>query len=880
MNRSINASVNEYAERLRSYYRNNKYSENDDWAWCQVPDIYIDLWMIEKRSPHSSNLDRIDSKRPLLPALKADGTNLHKLVLIEGEAGIGKSTWCWNICKEWAKHKSFNQIQLLIRLPLCRLRTCKVTDSKDLWKFYLGHSEEEIDELDKTAHDTHGRGILFLFDGYEKYSGASGLNQEIVHKIIDGHCLPEANVIVTTRSSRSIKWKNRVGQHIEILGFSKENAVAYMKILDANKSTPVMNDVEHLMTSPLNCNILAHVRCSPYHLNDAPLTMTQIYTYFIRSLIASQFPEKEEQFVKCESLDDLPDDIMEQLKKLSSLAYDRMSGHKYWFDKLPDNCEPMGLMNLCEDCSNGPTRARTVTYYFKALIQEYLAAFHMLHLDQCDELEHQQRYGFSLVMQFLCGLQGTCELGNYPSSDDDHEKSDDDSEENGQFIIQEAGYSTNNVESDDEDDVNEDGNCGNSFLCEQEGIDDENITEKDSGYNDQKTNAANKDDLDHTFVNEDEEGGSKIMRHILNVNTKGEEIASPVLNNSNHEIVDDTIYYLSQKRERDSDDEDAFLRGLKKRSKRPLDSDTECSEEQEPLEGCREDQEPLETSMSGNNNDSSVQITSQCEETNLMTDDDVIIKKQTLLCMFEAQNMQGIPGLSVIYEETKACLTPSDSFKLGYCISQSKAKWTLHLSSACINDETLEAFAEGVHKGNNKGKIVELNLDGNHFEQFETLCCVPVKILSLCKEISLVNCFLNPPKDATLADYLSSIKALTSIDLSNNNLTDDKAEHLITSLISCKKLKSLKLKKTNLGVKSQYAISKLLSNAKTIRHLDISGNQFPSGGGMEQLCLGIMKSTSLQVLDISECIISLQAKAYFSTNVKPHSNLKIIREWQ
>ena len=491
-------------------------------------------------------------------------------------------------------------------------------------------------------------------------------------------------------------------------------------------------------------------------------------------------------------------------------------------------------------------------------------------------MEHQQRYGFSLVLQFLCGLQGTCELGNCPSSDDDHEKSDVDSEENRQFIISEAGYSTNNVESDDEDDVNEDDNCGNSFLCEQEGIDDENITEKDSGYNDQNTNAASKDDLDHTLVDEDKEGESKLMRHILNVNTKGEEIASPVLNNSNHEIVDD---YLSQKRERDSDDEDAFLRRLKKPSKRLLESDTECSEEQEPLGECSEEQEPLETSISGNNNDSSVQITPQCEETNSMTDDDVIIKKLTLLCIFEAQNMQDIPP-SVIYEETKASLTPSDSFKLGYCISQSKAKWTLHLSSACINDETLEAFAEGVHKGNKKGKIVELNLDGNHFEQFETLCCVPEKILSLCKEISLVNCFLNPPKDATLADYLSSIKALTSLDLSNNNLTDDKAEHLITSLISCKKLKSLKLKKTNLGVKSQYAMGKLLSNAKTIHHLDISSNPFASVDGMEQLCMGIMKSTSLLELDISECFISSEAKAYFSTNVKPHSNLKILEKWQ
>ena len=74
----------------------------------------------------------------------------------------------------------------------------------------------------------------------------------MIHKIIHGHYLLEANVIVTTRSSRSTKWKNHVGQHIEILGFSRENARAYMKILNAQLSTPVSYDVEHLMTSPLN----------------------------------------------------------------------------------------------------------------------------------------------------------------------------------------------------------------------------------------------------------------------------------------------------------------------------------------------------------------------------------------------------------------------------------------------------------------------------------------------------------------------------------------------------------------------------------------------------------------------------------------------------
>ena len=691
----------------------------------------------------------------------------------------------------------------------------------------------------------------------------------MIHKIIHGHYLLEANVIVTTRSSRSTKWKNHDGQHIEILGFSRENARAYMKILNAQLSTPVLYDVEHLMTSPLNCNILAYISSSPdYDSKDAPLTMTQIYTYYIGSLIANHFLEKEERSVNCESLENLPEDIKQQFIILSKLAYDGISRQEYsWFNyKLPDNFQPMGLMNLYENC-NGPIRANTVTYCFKDIIQEYLAAFYM-HINPCDGSEHQRRYGFSLVLQFLSGLQGTCEIWDYQSSDDDYKASDDDNEENGQFIIRETGGSR---ESDEDDVNNSDDNGDNSFV-----VDDENmsgITEKDEIY-DEGSHATSKYDLDDTLVDEDIEGESQMIQDISNLNTTGEEIASPVLNQSNHEKVSATKHYMSQKRERDSDEEDTYLRALKRTSKRShiLDSDTECSKEQESLE----------TSISesfGNNNDSSVQTTLLSDKT---ADDDTIIKKQTLLCIFEAQNMKGVPS-SVIYEETKACLKPNDSFKLGFCISQSKTKWTLHLSSAGIIDETLEAFAEGVRKGNSRGQIVELNLDDNHFETFETLCCIPVKILSSCKEISLVNCFSSPPIDAAVIDFFSSIKALTTLDLSNNNLTDDKAENLIRSLISCKHLQSLKLKKTNIGVKSQHAMCTLLSKAKSIRHLDISNNTFHSVDGMKQLCMGIKMSTSLLELDISDCSISSEAKEiYLSENVLFRSNLKIVlpREWQ
>lgn len=348
-----------------------------------------------------------------------------------------------------------------------------------------------------------------------------------------------------------------------------------------------------------------------------------------------------------------------------------------------------------------------------------------------------------------------------------------------------------------------------------------------------------------------------------------EEASSHVLN----EIVQ-VKHCKSQKRDRDSEDEeDEYFRRIKKQPSRMsslLDSSldkTNCTEEQESLE-------TLNSASVIDNNDSP--SGSECEETYSMADDDIIFKKQTLLCLFETQNVQDLPH-SVMYEETTKCLTPSDSFKLGYCIGQSDTKWKLHLSSANIIHGTLEAFAEGVGKGNSDGQIIELNLDDNRIEKFETLCsCIPEELLSSCREMSLASCFSSPPISAIrVADYLSSIKTLAYLDLSNNNLTDDKAEILIKSLISCKLIQSLKLRQTNLGAKSQHAICTLLTNAKTIHILDISSNIFDSMEGIKQLCTGINNSSSLRELDIRECFNSSKAETFFSTNVVHRPTLRI-----
>ena len=89
-----------------------------------------------------------------------------KVLFVEGIAGVGKSTLCWYIRKEWAAGKIFEGHRLLFHISLSDGRIYSATKLADL----VSHPSEEMREaIAKAITDARGKRMCFLLDACDEF---------------------------------------------------------------------------------------------------------------------------------------------------------------------------------------------------------------------------------------------------------------------------------------------------------------------------------------------------------------------------------------------------------------------------------------------------------------------------------------------------------------------------------------------------------------------------------------------------------------------------------------------------------------------------------------------------------------------------------------
>ena len=251
--------------------------------------------------------------------------------------------------------------------------------------------------------------------------------ESILVQMISGRCLPEATVLVTSQHSTSgfiLKHKGkRISQHIEILGFIKENIQTYIN--DNVKDSEERQGLERylscyphirtMMYVPLNSVIVVEV----YHQchdkdKPAPKTMTELYTSLVRTLLIRYLSDNPsyKHCTKIIEFTDLPDKVYEQLQQICKTAYRGVAnGQELIFYDLPDGFETLGLMQELHELY--VDKGDCVSYNFLHLtIQEYLAAVHLSMQPMDVQIQHLETESiFVMVLRFLSGLT---KFHNYP----------------------------------------------------------------------------------------------------------------------------------------------------------------------------------------------------------------------------------------------------------------------------------------------------------------------------------------------------------------------------------------------------------------------------------------------------------------------------------
>ena len=295
-------------------------------------------------------------------------------VLVEGIAGVGKSTFAWEMCQKWANDNLFiDYTVILIDQDASKAKTFNEF-------FYYPDQETKKDICKELRADTEGYGFLFIFDCINDEQ----LPEDSVYqKIVDRQHFSKATLLHLRRSNNCRHNHNsRFDQHIRILGFTAESLNDYITTASSNdskllatlescRSHPVFSP---LMSIPAECAIITNLYCLHWKNGDeefSPNTQTEVYTDLVRTLLLKYLDNIQEEPVVVKKFTDLPKVVGDQFFALAELAAKGIRDGVYVFDIAQD--ETLGLMQRVEKVY--PGRKSSESYNFLNLtLQEYMAA--------------------------------------------------------------------------------------------------------------------------------------------------------------------------------------------------------------------------------------------------------------------------------------------------------------------------------------------------------------------------------------------------------------------------------------------------------------------------------------------------------------------------
>ena len=319
-----------------------------------------------------------------------------KVILIEGHAGIGKTTLVKQVCIEWAEGKLLTSDKLVLLLLLRDPNVQEITNVHKLIEHFT-NSTSKVEQLCSCLEDKHGDGVTLIIDGFDELS-TELRDFSFFRQLIEKRFLLKAKVLVTSRPSASACLHRVVDKRIEILGFEQSSKNQYVtealqdfpsKLEKLQRHFQQYPNINAICYIPLIMSIIVFLcMCQP---DELPPTATKMYASFILHTIYHHLKRvgKLPKDTIVNKLEQFPQRIRIALRQLERTAFDGLTEDKIVFtvEELPLVCidDPTcyGLLQSTECFSAEECGTPTKSFNFLHLgIQEYFAAKHVTTLPE------------------------------------------------------------------------------------------------------------------------------------------------------------------------------------------------------------------------------------------------------------------------------------------------------------------------------------------------------------------------------------------------------------------------------------------------------------------------------------------------------------------
>ena len=354
----------------------------------------------------------------------------HKILVI-GRPGIGKTVLTEKILLDWAneldpfyhdkiafyfKFRWFNnkQIPVTLKTFLCNGTQCSNEEFEEIYEEITKHPEKAI----------------LIFDGLDEFDSDLDCPNDwpppndpdspmsaisLFRKLISGHLLPEATVLVTSRpTANQFYSKFKFDRTVEIIGFTQDRIEEYVtKFCQSHNKDDFEAKIQnHIQSSsdllnscyiPVNCWIIVTIlfeslKDPQNEVSALPTTLTELYQAAVTHFDKEHFRKFDRHSSE------------EATKKLQSLAFKGIEAMQLIFDNTSFD-EEMKQSGLLNSLSNPYSQVQTQFCFIHLTIQEFLAAKHVIESFHPEEIKefissHINSGKWHLVLQFIAGLLG------------------------------------------------------------------------------------------------------------------------------------------------------------------------------------------------------------------------------------------------------------------------------------------------------------------------------------------------------------------------------------------------------------------------------------------------------------------------------------------
>ena len=309
-----------------------------------------------------------------------------RVVLIEGQPGMGKTTYCQKLAYDWSMENisleaCFPQVKMLLLLKCRDMKTAKIEEAIDDQLLPLDADKKEKEDFFHFIRCNQSK-ILMVLDGLDELPEnlLKGLFPLIQRKILSNTYL-----MLTARHEAGMRVRRHCDTLLEIVGFTKEDADSYITKYFSNHEDPSLaaklieklgreKQLRELSSNPLNTALLC-LLCEDTK-GVFPSNQTKLYDQLVSCAVRRYFARKG---IPMDSKDPLQT-FSVNLNHLGKMAFEALKVDRMYFSKDKMDYQSGDFLPLCflsREASVSKLRPIPCFSFTHKTFQEYFAAYHL-----------------------------------------------------------------------------------------------------------------------------------------------------------------------------------------------------------------------------------------------------------------------------------------------------------------------------------------------------------------------------------------------------------------------------------------------------------------------------------------------------------------------